>query len=193
MPIFQKGGIHLHKRSHKLLAAALLRGCRSLPKRFERAFLVGSVQPDLNPFSYLKGSLHGTFLRGHNFSNSAAYVRTHIRTLQHCSRWGIWQYYTLGKLTHYLADAFTYVHNPQFPHLSVSHHQYERRLRLQLQLRLKNAPLLPSSEEPAARIEQLHRQYTRFPSCIDRDIDFILFAASLLTALIPDPQPFYQI
>ena len=45
----------------------------------------------------------------------------------------MWQYYTLGKLTHYLADAFTYPHNENYPDSMLCHHQYETDLRAYLE------------------------------------------------------------
>ena len=102
------GVVIVHKRSHKLLASMLLEsehGFRA--KRYELAFLFGSFQPDCNPLTYLKGSRRARKLRGHNFTNSRLYIESHIKLLQARTRWNIWQYYTLGKLTHYLADAFT--------------------------------------------------------------------------------------
>ena len=98
----------MQKRSHKLLASMLLE-CEHgfCAKRYEWAFLFGSIQPDCNPFTYLKGSRRAYKLRGHNFSNSQLYINRQIQQLQERVRWNTWQYYTLGKLTHYLADAFT--------------------------------------------------------------------------------------
>ena len=58
----------MQKRSHRLLASALLRSQQGFhAKRFELAFLFGSFQPDCNPLTYLKGSWRGQKLRGHNF------------------------------------------------------------------------------------------------------------------------------
>lgn len=103
----------MQKRTHTLLARTLLRSETGFSaRRFELAFLFGSFQPDVNPFSYLKGSLHYNKLKGHNYNNSRAYINARILKLQRRRRWTIWQYYTLGKLTHYLADAYTYPHNP---------------------------------------------------------------------------------
>ena len=102
----------MQKRSHKLLASTLLAGENGFSaKRYELAFLFGSFQPDCNPLTYLKGSLRAYKFRGHNYSNSQYYIQRHIRSLQRRKRWNLWQYYTLGKLTHYLADAFTVPHN----------------------------------------------------------------------------------
>ena len=124
----------MQKRSHRLLASALLRSQQGFhAKRFELAFLFGSFQPDCNPLTYLKGSWRGQKLRGHNFSNSQLYIYTRIHRLQRRTHWTMWQYYTLGKLTHYLADAFTYPHNDHFSDSLMDHHRYESDLRLYLE------------------------------------------------------------
>ena len=73
----------MQKRSHKLLASALLESQRGFSaKRFEWAFLFGSFQPDCNPFTYFKGSLRGQTLCGHNFSNSQSFINKRIQRLQ---------------------------------------------------------------------------------------------------------------
>ena len=115
----------MQKRSHKLLASALLQSQQGFAaRRFELAFLFGSFQPDCNPLTYLKGSLHGRRFQGHCYPNSRTYVESRIRRLQQRrERWTVWQYYTLGKLTHYLADAFTYPHNDIFPDSHLDHHR----------------------------------------------------------------------
>ena len=73
----------MQKRSHTLLASALLRSRDGFDaRRFELAFLFGSFQPDCNPFSYLKGSLRARKFGGHNYTNSHDYIYDHILRLQ---------------------------------------------------------------------------------------------------------------
>ena len=131
----------MQKRSHTLLASALLRSQEGFDaRRFELAFLFGSFQPDCNPFSYLKGSLRARKFGGHNYTNSHDYIIAHIERLQRRrTAWTMWQYYTLGKLTHYLADAFTYPHNENFPDTMLDHHRYETDLRQYLAEELPGA------------------------------------------------------
>ena len=106
----------MQKRSHKLLASALLANVQGFQsRRYELAFLLGSFQPDCNPLTYLKGSIRARLLGGHNFTNSRPYVLTRLQRLEQKDRWNLWNYYTLGKLTHYVADAFTFPHNEHWP------------------------------------------------------------------------------
>lgn len=182
----------MQKRSHKLLARTLLDSCNGFPKkRFELAFLFGSFQPDCNPLSYLKGSIHGKTFMGHNFSNSQRYIDRRIARLQTRSDWRIWQYYTLGKLTHYLADAFTYPHNETYPDNIAAHHRYENALRVRFAEYLPGKEVscqVPSSQDLSGEIDQLHRQYLSSASNWLRDSDYILKATGLLmSSVLPCP------
>ncbi len=179
----------MQKRSHKLLASALLEsGGGFRCRRFELAFLFGSFEPDCNPLSYQKGSLRAKKFIGHNFSNSQRYIDRQIRRLQRRARWTVWQYYTLGKLTHYLADAFTFPHNETFTATLMDHHNYETDLRRQFaQFLAEYSPCLGQScQDVPAAIRRLHGQYLARQSDQRRDAAFILQANCLLfSALLP--------
>ena len=175
----------LQKRSHALLAFALLRSeCGFTARRFRWAFLFGSFQPDCNPFTYLKGSLRAYKFRGHNYSNSQPYIAAHIERLQRRASWTMWQYYTLGKLTHYLADAFTYPHNENFPDTMLDHHRYETDLRQYFSdyMAHRTPRQLKVSEELTTALEELHRQYMESRSTTGRDTRYILMATRMLMA-----------
>lgn len=175
----------MQKRSHKLLASTLLEERNGFQrKRFELVFLFGSFQPDCNPLSYLKGSIRSRKLRGHNFTNSDIYIENHIERLrQRKKNWTCWQYYTLGKLTHYLADAFTYPHNEDYPNSIVQHRQYEDELREYLASYLKVWGLRGAeleSTDVAAALRQLHQQYMDATADMRRDVRYIIEATTLL-------------
>ena len=173
----------MQKRSHKLLAATLLENTQGFQaRRFELAFLFGSFQPDCNPLTYLKGSLRAYKFRGHNYSNSQHYIYSRISRLQRRQRWTIWQYYTLGKLTHYLADAFTYPHNENYPDSMLCHHQYETDLRAYLEEYLATRALRREKfrQDVADALQELHRQYMAGVADMRKDVQFILKATSLL-------------
>lgn len=175
----------MQKRSHALLASTILHSEHGFgAKRFELAFLFGSFQPDCNPLSYLKGSIRAYKFRGHNFSNSQYYIYAHIRRLQRCNRWTIWQYYTLGKLTHYLADAFTYPHNENYPDSLMDHRRYEAALRIYLAnyLARQSVRRVKMQEDLSAAIDALHRQYMADAADMRRDAQYILTAAELLVS-----------
>ena len=175
----------MQKRSHKLLASMLLQSQHGFAaRRYELAFLFGSFQPDCNPLSYLKGSLRARKFRGHNFSNSQLYINAHIARLRQCRSWTTWQYYTLGKLTHYLADAFTFPHNVNYPDSLVAHRQYEAELREYLAAYLEQRTMKREAtrQNVIAAIQELHEQYMSDLADVRRDVQYILEATALLMA-----------
>lgn len=185
--ISDSGGTILQKRSHKLLARSLMNSYDGFGKKsFEAAFLFGSFQPDCNPLSYLKGTFRARRFRGHNYSNFRPYIDSHIHRLQQRDHWTVWQYYTLGKLTHYLADAFTFPHNETYPDSIAAHRRYEDALRLSFS-RFMAAETLrreTARADLAGALEQLHRQYVSQTSDSGRDSRFILLANELLMASV---------
>lgn len=176
----------MQKRSHKLLASALLESQQGFGGKWsELAFLFGSFQPDCNPLTYLKGSLRGRKFQGHCFPNSQHYVVSRIQRLQNREHWTIWQYYTLGKLTHYLADAFTYPHNGFFPDGPLDHHRYESDLRQYLAGYLSQRQLRREElrQDLIETLENLHCQYLAAGKAgLAEDVQYILEATSLLMA-----------
>ena len=176
----------MQKRSHTLLASALLRSQEGFDaRRFELAFLFGSFQPDCNPFSYLKGSLRARKFGGHNYTNSHDYIIAHIERLQRRrTAWTMWQYYTLGKLTHYLADAFTYPHNENYPDSLMDHRRYEDALRVYMAgyLARKDIRYMQVRQDLADAIEALHQKYMESAADMRRDAEYILEATELLMA-----------
>lgn len=175
----------MQKRTHTLLARTLLRSEMGFAaKRFELAFLFGSFQPDVNPFSYLKGSLHYNKLKGHNYANSRNYINAKIVKLQHRQCWTVWQYYTLGKLTHYLADAYTYPHNDNYPNTMLDHHCYETDLRKFMRGYLAHRYIRrqQARRDLVAALEELHQQYMETRASMIRDANYILKATGLLMA-----------
>lgn len=175
----------MQKRSHRLLARALLDNRRGFSaRRYEAAFVFGSFQPDCNPFTYLKGSVRGHLLQGHHYANCHPFLYRRIARLQRREKWNLWHYYTLGKLTHYLADAFTYPHNDHYPESITRHHDYERELRLCLARRLpSSAPWrVQPPKDLVEGLEELHRRYVSAASDLGRDVSYILQATALLMA-----------
>ena len=99
-----------------------------IPPLYRRAFLLGCIEPDRNPATYLKGSIRAQWLRGHNFENAKNFMTRIARRLEAKPRWGFFDYYTAGKLIHYTTDAFTYAHNASFPTDLHEHKVYEAEL-----------------------------------------------------------------
>ena len=68
-----------------------------IPPLYRRAFLLGCIEPDRNPATYLKGSIRAQWLRGHNFENAKNFMTRIARRLEAKPRWGFFDYYTAGK------------------------------------------------------------------------------------------------
>lgn len=185
----------MQKRSHLQLAKALAHTAPGFDRRRHRAaFLLGSIQPDCNPLTYLKGSLSTGYFQGHSFAGARSYIFTRMARLRQRRRWSLRHYYTLGKLTHYLADAFTAPHNPAFSGGPAAHHRYESELRRQLSAALAHPqcflPPVRGCPLPAA-MDALHRQYLAGEPHIRRDVDYILRAAALLMASCAPAAPLF--
>ena len=96
----------------------------------------------------------------------------------------MWQYYTLGKLTHYLADAFTFPHNVNYPDSLLAHRQYEAQLREYLAAYLEQRTMKREAtrQNVIAAIQELHEQYMNDLADVRRDVQYILEATALLMA-----------
>ena len=115
-------------KDHRLLGEFLLKNTSLFPGKKERTFfLFGCVEPDYNPFTYLLGFFIHPF-RGHHVENSARYLGwlesiSRKRGLKRPFDWFI-----AGVALHYLADAFTFAHNPAFTGNLSRHKEYESEL-----------------------------------------------------------------
>ena len=104
-------------------------------------------------------------------------------------RYSLWDYYSLGKLTHYLLDAFTYAHNDHFGKNIRSHRAYEIKLQGYF---LKRLQLHPAEEmnlpgTAAEIIRKLHDQYLLSPGSRERDTEFALTACCAVMEKLARP------
>lgn len=150
-----------------------------VPALYARAFLLGCTEPDKNPTTYLKGSLRAQWLRGHNYENASRFIRRLAIRLERKNSYNLWDYYTLGKLIHYTADAFTYAHNSSFPTDLQQHHVYEVALQNYFLDYLAQATIRekPDTAPVWELIRSAHDQYLKAPSHIFRDTDFAFSVA----------------
>ena len=54
---------------------------------YRTAFLLGCIEPDRNPATYLKGSVRAQWLRGHNYENAKHFMGRIARRLEQKKRW----------------------------------------------------------------------------------------------------------
>lgn len=156
------------------------------PKRYVRAFVLGCIQPDHNPASYLKGSLRAQFLRGHNYENARRYMTRLADRLENREKLKLLDYYAVGKLIHYASDAFTYAHNEPFTLNLRKHKAYEGQLQEQFLafLRSDPAPQFRGCTNVMAAVEENHRCYLRRYAGIPTDAHYVFTVSCLIAATI---------
>lgn len=177
----------MRAKSHRLLGEALVQQYfTGLPRSYIRMFLAGCVQPDKNPATYLKGSLRQSFLRGHNFSNAKRYMCRILSRLEQPRRWNHLDYYTLGKLIHYTADAFTAAHADRFDGNLLQHRQYECQLHRYFQghLALHHGKWHCVYPSVMKNICYYHRQYRKLPPSVSTDTDYCIGVSSLIVGML---------
>ncbi|MEE0746001.1 zinc dependent phospholipase C family protein [Gallibacter sp. Marseille-QA0791] len=111
-------GISLVKRLEEQQRVPL--GCRLM-------FIWGSIEPDLNYLTFLKGFLRCSSLKGHSFVNSSRRIKVLLERIDGRYPKAL-KYYRAGKVIHYLADAFTFPHNEAFTGNIRQHMKYEHML-----------------------------------------------------------------
>lgn len=94
-----------------------------------RAFVIGNILPDINFMTYFRGFLSKGELRGHNYEQIKPVISKLFKSLgRRNKKYGLYDYLRLGKLMHYVADAFTYPHNECFKGTLKAHIDYEESL-----------------------------------------------------------------
>ena len=181
----------MKQESHRRLGHYLLENLQEMPKPLHtRAFLIGCVEPDRNPLSYLKGSIRSRWFYGHNYQNADRWIERHINNLKAKSKWNAWNYYCMGKLMHYTSDAFTYVHNNCFTEPIAAHREYENRLQEQffrhLDKKDHKAGLVQKNINEFFKVN--HARYLGNVANVNRDCHYILKMTDwLFCQLIPEP------
>ncbi len=169
----------MRKQSHLRLGEYLVdRYMPAVKEKYARAFLIGCIEPDKNPFTYLKGSFRHQWLRGHNYCNARHYMQKISSKLEKKRSLGLHDYYTLGKLVHYTADAFTLAHNDWFPDDLLFHRTYEATHQHYFLDYISRYPNVDVKEFRSIMesIMTYHRQYSSTSNDIHRDCQFALTA-----------------
>ena len=144
------------------------------PRRYTRAFILGCVEPDKNPATYFKGSLRNAWLRGHNWDSANRYIQKICRRLERKEQLHLFDYYNLGKLIHYTADAFTYTHNRCFRDGLRAHRRYEKGLHTYFSLYLSTTPCPDGlhSGTAADTIHSYHSDYMARSAGVHTDAEY---------------------
>lgn len=154
----------------------------TLPKRYVNAFLLGCIEPDRNPATYLKGSMRQQWLRGHNWGNAQRYMQRISAKLEHRKKLKLLDYYTIGKLIHYTTDAFTSAHNKEFGSSLQDHREYEAALQNHfLEYLAKNPKIWTDACNPVMdTIRSYHLDYIHRPINIHTDTRFAIIVCSMV-------------
>ncbi len=184
----------MKRESHKILGHYLMQQLQVAPAyRHRKAFLFGCTEPDSNPFTYLKGSRTIQWLRGHNYRNAERLMARLSASLSRRERWGMLDYYRLGKLIHYTSDAFTYAHNETFRENIHEHRCYEARLQRCFKTSLALAWGARERRQHAreavfAAVREAHASYMNTDRSIRTDVEYILrMTEQVFCGLVPEP------
>ena len=149
-------------------------------------FVFGSIEPDINMLTYLRGSIHGEEkLRGHNYENVIRYMEKLTRKLERGGMGSLRRSFVLGKLVHYVADSFTYPHNSIFPGNLREHCQYETELHSYVDKMIADGNVdmskIDADEDIIAYLGNMHDSYVEAVPGPDTDYRFITKAISMVT------------
>lgn len=178
-------------KSHRSLGLRLTREFPGNTKgRHIRAFLLGCIEPDRNPLTYFKGSLRCQWMRGHNYENARHYMQRISARLERKKQWNLLDWYTLGKLIHYTADAFTYAHNNTCPAQLDVHREYEAKLQNYFLEFLQGDPQVDFTlaKSVMETVNEHHKQYMDLPADIRTDSRFALTACCCVLAVLFTPR-----
>lgn len=111
-----------HRLLGEFLAQQMIKNTSPLATHL---FVTGCVFPDHNPWTYLRGLYMGYPLKTHFLFLSYPEIQRLCNKLENRKKLYLWDYYTLGVLLHYVADAFTFPHNEHYTGNMLEHAQYE--------------------------------------------------------------------
>jgi len=172
-------------QDHKEIARHLMKEKSNLHnKKLKIFFILGNIAPDYNPFTYFRGSISKQFLGGHNYENINEYMKKLMLRISKCNYSEISRYYLLGKLIHYIADAFTFAHNKNFQGNIIQHCAYENELHKYISHSFNSnieAPLCMINEENVMNhIEWLHKCYMEETMGCETDCRYINKSVKLI-------------
>lgn len=168
---------------HKTLAVLIINHyMQNVPEKYCRAFYIGCIEPDYNPFSYFHGFLNSYSLYGHNFSNVKNFLEGLFRRLDNSKKHKRIFYFRLGLLIHYITDAFTHSHTAQFSGNLHKHSRYEQQLHLTFEkIVFSDNFRLPGNLLPCSNIDEvsrLHEIYSNENISVYNDLVFIFSLVS---------------
>lgn len=153
---------------------------------FSSAFMIGSIEPDLNPFTYLRGIRSGRRFHGHNAENASKHIRKTVFNISQRGLFDAWDYFTLGTLLHYVADSFTAVHNSFMDVDIQAHLDYENELHAVLggKLAAEDSGVgLVSAYSMNSYLAEAHEEYLASWNSIEDDATYIIRTCKIMLSL----------
>ncbi len=146
------------------------------------AFLIGSVEPDFNYATYLRGFKTSHELGGHNQENTAVLILRGIKQLREKRCWSAGDFFTAGTLMHYIADSFTWPHTASFCGNLQKHVSYEHRLHYVIVSEISSgiAAPVPYIADFPAYLDRMHTLYMKKTADMQIDSRFIIHICSTL-------------
>lgn len=181
----------MRRESHKILGEVISEELLTESNHFEKAlFCLGCREPDYNYLTYIKGSIREEALHGHNYNNARNYIRRLSASLESAVFHGPLFHYNLGKLTHYILDAFTYVHNELFDGTIAEHVRYEHSMSPLFEKLLKQGyqEKIEFQESIAKTLEELHSKYLENWSDMRDDCVYSISLVREAVGLLIKPQ-----
>lgn len=181
----------MRRESHRILGEVISEELLDTSSPLEcAAFRLGCIEPDYNYLTYIKGSIRGQAFHGHNYTNSRNYIRRLSGRLERAAYHGILYHYRLGKLTHYILDAFTYVHNDIFTGTIAEHIHYEHAMSplFEKLLRQGYQERIQMKENIAKTIDALHELYLEKRREMRDDCTYSLSMVRAAVYLLRNPE-----
>lgn len=183
----------MKRLSHLALGRYLIdNSLGDLPATERTAFMLGCIQPDYNPLSYIKGSFTICRLRGHHFRSAQAVMKRLAKKLENAEFWGPVQYYMLGKLVHYICDSFTWAHNDFFMGDLNEHCEYEADLQAYFLETIEDIELRPihrRGNSVFGLIMRQHNAYEQEEFGVVNDTNYSIQTAFHAVEILEIPEP----
>lgn len=141
------------------------------------------MEPDYILPSYLYGFFTRPFY-GHDYENRRRWLQKRLRSKKFTgSAYGCFK---MGRLVHFLCDAFTHVHNYPFHGSVRSHGAYERKLNECMKSYLDSGGGMGGDLPDVCDLETLHKCYMSGEASPKKDCRFIAFATSFVVKAAAD-------
>lgn len=177
----------METRNHWELSKYIIKDMDAPSALHRFLFCLGSVYPDINILTYLKG---------HTYNAKHRKIKSQIHKLNKKSRLGLQSMFRLGVIAHYMADSFTHPHTPNYSGSVWQHFQYEKRMRPLFRQYL-SAQTMPQIQLSALEtleedLDTLHLTYLSEGISPEQDCKYIFSAVvqlvQLLSAKVPDSE-----